>query len=418
MKQSDEPLSVRLAAWVHGYQVQPSDVAPANIALRDTLAVTLAAQDDGIAALAGALSKPSLCAALAHVIDYDDLHVPSTTHISAVCVPATVFSGGAATAFIAGAGVMARVGQALGWKHYSAGWHATCTAGAIGAAASVASSIGLSVEETAHALVLAVPGAGGVQRAFGTLGKSLQVGFAVEAGVRAARLAQLGARSDLGVLEDWMELVRGNPAAVRLDGPGVPGGLAIKLSPCCYALQRPIFVTRLLPEPALEMKNIAGIRLSAPLATVQPLIHHRPTTDLEAKFSLEYAVACAVLGPREGPLPFTNEWVGRADIQELMRLVEFTPTGENGSGLLDGELEISVELRSGEIHRARGKVPPGAPDRPPTENELKLKIRACCGEESGRVESAGWADAPAILEGVMLASDARRHRLLDGIGAR
>ena len=25
---------------------------------------------------------------------------------------------------------MARLGSALGWRHYSAGWHATCTAGA------------------------------------------------------------------------------------------------------------------------------------------------------------------------------------------------------------------------------------------------------------------------------------------------
>jgi hypothetical protein len=57
-------------------------------------------------------------------------------------------------------------------------------------------ALGLPAERIAAAMALAVPAAGGVQRAFGTDAKSLQVGFAVDAGIRAARLAAAGAQAD------------------------------------------------------------------------------------------------------------------------------------------------------------------------------------------------------------------------------
>ena len=68
-----------------------------------------------------------------------------------VCVPTALALGAGARAYLAGAGVMARLGNALGWPHYSAGWHATCTAGAPAAAAGAAVALGLGPEEIATA---------------------------------------------------------------------------------------------------------------------------------------------------------------------------------------------------------------------------------------------------------------------------
>jgi 2-methylcitrate dehydratase PrpD len=182
-----------LARWATSeYSPAPEDEALARRSLLDTVAVAWAARRHPLCSVFGRLSEAGRLAALAHVLDYDDLHLPSTTHISAVCVPVALACGGDARAYLAGAGVMARVGVALGWRHYAAGWHATCTAGAFGAAATAAVARGLDGERTAMALALAVPAAGGVQRAFGTAAKSLQVGFAAEAGVRAAARAPGG----------------------------------------------------------------------------------------------------------------------------------------------------------------------------------------------------------------------------------
>ena len=197
---------------------------------------------------------------------------------------------------------MARLGTALGWRHYSAGWHATCTAGAPASAAGAAVALGLPAEQIAVAMALAVPAAGGVQRAFGTDAKSLQVGFAVDAGIRAARLAAAGAQADPAAVDAWLGLVGGDPAAaVDPSGPVIPNGLAVKLYPCCYALQRPISAHSELAGPELDPAGIRRIVLRTPEATVVPLIHHRPRTGLQGKFSLEYAAAAALLAPRGIP---------------------------------------------------------------------------------------------------------------------
>ena len=111
---------------------------PAFMSLALTVGVMFAARAHPLRGVFRRLGEPGRWAALAHVLDYDDLHLPSTTHVSAVCVPAALASSangaGDERAYLAGAGVMARLGTALGWRHYSAGWHATCTAGAPAAA--------------------------------------------------------------------------------------------------------------------------------------------------------------------------------------------------------------------------------------------------------------------------------------------
>ncbi len=179
--------------------------------------------------------------------------------------------------------------------------------------------MGLSAREIATAIALAVPAAGGVQRAFGTDAKSLQVGFAVEAGIRAATLAAAGASADDAALDEWMRLVGGDPGRVDLTGPAVPDGLAIKIYPCCYALQRPISALAALADQAgIDAADVRRIELRTPAATVVPLIHHRPDTGLQGKFSLEYAAAAALLDGYPGFASFTDEAVQRDAARRLV----------------------------------------------------------------------------------------------------
>jgi len=371
----------RLARWAHEYEPTGDDLDLARRALTDTVAVTVAARDCRMRTLTKDLADAARWAAVGHVLDFDDLHLPSTAHISVVCVPATLATGGDATAYLAGAGVMARLGTALGWTHYTRGWHVTCTAGAPAAAVAAAVAMGLSPAQTVNALALAVPQAGGVQRAFGTDGKALQVGLAADAGVRAARLAAAGATADPAALDQWLTLLGGDPSAIDLTGPAVPGGLAIKLHPCCYALQRPISALRGVTGPATR------IRVRTPAASMQPLIHHRPTTGLQGKFSLEYAIAAALLDGRPGFASFTDTAVQRPEAQHLISLVELETT-EGGEGLLTGEVEITLDG----TRTYTEELPPGAPDRPPTDAELAEKL-ADCGLDS----TVDWMTARTLL---------------------
>jgi 2-methylcitrate dehydratase PrpD len=332
------------------------------------------------------------------VLDFDDLHMPSTAHISVVCVPATLAAGGDARGYLAGAGVMARLGTALGWSHYASGWHATCTAGAPAAAVAASVTLGLPPERVAAAIALAVPAAGGVQRAFGSSAKSLQVGFAADAGVRAARLAAAGATADPAALDQWMTLTGGDPARIDLSGPAVPGGLAIKLFPCCYALQRPISALREQLPSGVPAAEITAIGVSTPESTVQPLIHHRPRTGLQGKFSMEYAIAAALLDPHPSFASFTDSAVTRAEAQRLLHLVQTTLT-PGGDGLLSGRSDITVEMADGTRHPVSLGLPPGAPDRPPSSEDIAAKIAGCGSGMPALLDGLDWEHAPAVLTG-------------------
>ena len=383
-----------LARWAVTLQPSADDLALADRALLDTVAVATAARDHPIRELLGEVPECGAWSTLAHVLDFDDLHMESTAHLSAVCVPAALAAGGGARAYLAGAGAMSRLGVALGWSHYAAGWHATCTAGAPAAAVATAVAMGLDAGRIAVAMALAVPAAGGVQRAFGTAAKSLQVGFATDAGARAARLAAAGATADPGALDQWLTLVGGDPERLDTTGPAVPGGLAIKLFPCCYALQRPI--SAMLELGDVDSDHVAQIGVRTPRATLQPLIHSRPTTGLEGKFSLEYALAAALLDARPGFDSFTDDAVAREAARDLADRVHVTAT-PGGDGLLSGTTAIDLELDDGSHLNAELDLPPGAPTRPPSPADLQAKIADCAGDLAAEVSSLTWADAPGFL---------------------
>jgi 2-methylcitrate dehydratase PrpD len=306
----------------------------------------------------------------------------------------------AARAYLAGAGVMARLGTRLGWPHYSAGWHATCTAGAPAAAVAAGMVWGLSPDQLAVAMALAVPAAGGVQAAFGTQAKSLQVGFATQAGVRAAALARAGAGADPRAVDEWFELIGGTQGRVD-PAPAVPGGLAIKLYPCCYAMQRPIAAVREL-RASLGADLDAGVErvvVATPRATVQPLIHDRPHTGLEAKFSMPYAIATAILDKYPGFGSFSDEAVNRVPAQALMTAVEtdYGPGDPGAAGLLDGTVAISVRLATGRELRTELALPPGSPDRPPSPADLDAKLAACGPDVPGLLAGVTWPSAARLL---------------------
>ncbi|MFD7861917.1 MmgE/PrpD family protein [Streptomyces sp. NPDC059783] len=388
-----------LARWATALAPVPDDLALADRSLRDTLAVTLAARGHALERLTEGLPEAARWAALGHVLDFDDLHLPSTAHISVVCVPAVLAAGGDARAYLAAAGVMARIGTALGWRHYTSGWHATCTAGAPAAAVGAGLALGLDAEGLARAMALALPAAGGVQRAFGTDTKALQVGFATDAGVRAARLAATGASADPEAFDDWLALLGGDPDALDTDpaAPAVPDGLAVKVFPCCYAMQRPVGAVRSLLEQApVDPARITDIVVRTPSAAVHPLIHSRPRTGLEGKFSLEYAVAAALLDGHPGFASFTDDEVNRPAARRLVELVR-TVTTPGGSGLLTGETRVEITTADGEVHRASLTLPPGAPGLPPTDREFAAKTADCGPDVPALLARPDWASAPEIL---------------------
>jgi 2-methylcitrate dehydratase PrpD len=383
-----------LADWAVGLAPSETDLALADRSLQDTVAVALAAREESILGVAAGLSEAGRWAVAGHILDFDDLHMSTTTHISTVCVPVALACGGGPADYLAGAGVMARVGRLLGWQHYAAGWHATTTSGALGAAATAAHARGLDTQQTARALALAVPASGGVQRAFGTDAKSLQVGMAAEAGVRAVELVAAGASADPSAVDAWLALIGDSSVEPETATDAVPDGLAIKIYPCCYALQRPIAATAPLAD-GLDLAAVRRVVVRSPRGTVTPLIHSRPRTGLEGKFSLEYAVATALLDEHQGFWAFTDEAVRRPEAQRIIELVEVELT-DGGEWLLEGEVEIEIHAGS-EVLTASLRYPPGSPQRPPTPEELGRKLADCLRGLAVGPADITWDSASGLL---------------------
>jgi 2-methylcitrate dehydratase PrpD len=170
--------------------------------------------------------------------------------------------------------------------------------------------------------------------------------------------------------------------------------LAVKLYPCCYALQRPI--SALAEMPRVDADEVRRVTVRTPASSLVPLIHHTARTGLEGKFSLEYGIAAALLDGHPGLDSFTDEAVARPAAQRLMERVEVV-AGNGGQGLLAGQVEIEVALAGGEALAASLQVPPGAPGHPLDERELEVKLRACVPDALDELRRLSWDSAGRYL---------------------
>nr|MDQ3357654.1 MmgE/PrpD family protein [Actinomycetota bacterium] len=107
MSSASSGVAQALAEWAVALAPTEEDLTLAHRSLLDTVAVGIAAREHHILAVAATLGDAGRWAAACHVIDFDDLHMPSTTHISTVCVPVALATDGGQRAYLAGAGVMA-----------------------------------------------------------------------------------------------------------------------------------------------------------------------------------------------------------------------------------------------------------------------------------------------------------------------
>lgn len=329
-----------------------------------------------------------------HALDYDDVHLDSTTHPSVVLVPALLAmraAGGHAEArlapgFAVGVAVNVALGRALGFAHYRRGWHATSTIGPLAGAAALAHLTGLDRAATCHALALAAAQAGGLQRNFGAMAKPAQAGFAAAAAVRAATLAAAGLTADADILGPggFLDLYGGDAGAtargaeVALDAR--PGSIARKLYPCCYATHR-------LIAAALEARAQwggappvqAGLTLRVPAGGLQPLRKALPRTGLEAKFSAEYTVAVAFWQGTVGLADFEDAAVARpwaAAGMARVTVVEEPAPPDGSQGLEHGEARLEVRHGGRTVEGRAGPIP-GSPARPARRAELEAKIADC-----------------------------------------
>ena len=418
---TDSPgLTARLAGLVAAEDRPMSDAWRdlGERAFVDTVAVLLAGRDTpAVAALIGtvpavASGGPSRCltigrpmaarsAALidgtsAHALDYDDVDDALLAHPSAVLVPAILAEGEACGAsgddlldsYRRGLETCRAVAAAIGIEgHYHAGWHSTSTIGTIGAAAAVARLLRLPAEAVRHCFGLAATMAAGSRQNFGTMAKPLHAGLAAERGILAAELAARGFTADPDQLEGpmgFLALYGGGTSprvseALPIDAD--PDGLNVKLYPCCYATHAAIDASLELAATRPAGTEIIAVEVVVPPGGLAPLIHHRPTDGLQAKFSLEYAVAAALLDGGVTLASFDDARVRADDVQKLLRDVQLASaaTPPSGPPAWSDAFAAVVTVSTSDGASATGRVdrPAGHATRPVTDERLRVKFADC-----------------------------------------
>jgi 2-methylcitrate dehydratase PrpD len=137
-------------------------------------------------------------AVASNLLDYDDTHLRTVIHPTAPVAPPVLalaeahgHSGAEVLhAFILGAEVECRLGNAVSPGHYARGWHITATCGVFGAAAASAKLLGLDAGRTAHALGVAASQSAGLVENLPSAAKNVGVGNAARNGLFAALLAE------------------------------------------------------------------------------------------------------------------------------------------------------------------------------------------------------------------------------------
>jgi 2-methylcitrate dehydratase PrpD len=352
-------------------------------------------------------------ATAAHALDYDDVALRG--HPSTVLVPAILAEGeslgatGArmATAYIVGYEVWAELASRDPAQHHQKGWHPTGIFGAIAAAAACASLHGLDTDKATHAIALGASHSSGLVANFGTMTKPYHAGRAAHSGVMSARLAAAGFTGSpdalehplgfLGAVSPKGEADGVSPAKVGQEWQILTQGLSVKKYPLCYCTHRAIDgILDLLAQQTIKPDDVESIRVSTSGRNATILRNSRPQTGLEAKFSMQFAMASAIVAGRVGLAELTDLFVQRSEIQALMSKVAVEPDDREDPkrpGAAPFDLVV-IETRDGRrFESAQITDERGSPDRPLSTQELWAKFASCLSVGNPKLEARTTFDA-------------------------
>jgi 2-methylcitrate dehydratase PrpD len=332
----------------------------------------------------------------AHAAEFDDIFRDAIFHPGAPAIAAALAAAqgedanGAALlrAIVAGYEVSTRIGVAMGRGHYRY-WHTTGTVGCFGAAAAAGVILMLGREKMLHALATAATFAAGLQQAFrsDSLSKPLHAGRAAEAGLLAALAARAGVTGAADVLEgdagfgramgsdpDW------NPdwqaASANLGDVLNIGAVTVKNHACCGHTFAAI-------DGALELKqrmqllpeHIARVGVATYGEALKVAGNPEPRTPAEARFSLAYVVAHALLYGSVRLAAFAPERLADPALRKLMRKVDITIDRELDLGFPGKRAaRITVETIEGRKQSLHQPTRKGDPDAPLSDAELDAKF--------------------------------------------
>ncbi|QAT49460.1 MmgE/PrpD family protein [Caproiciproducens sp. NJN-50] len=291
----------------------------------------------------------ALNAAHGHLLDLDDVHTSSITHLGVVTIPTAIAIGqrekssgkDVLAAIAAGYEVGARIGEAINPSSYRF-WHTTAVVGTFSSCTAAAKLLGLTHTEFLNSF-----GSAGTQSAGlwefledGAMSKALHTANAALCGIRSAELAKLGITGASRILEGERGLIRAIAPRHDMDtlvrglGDGHYKILSNSLKPyaCCRHIHSAIYgIQKLSKLYQLSPQNI--LHITDKTYSVAKLTADRPhpASAYACKFSIQYCIAAAILYHTVSQSVFSEEKINQPEIRKLMDSIEVVedPTMES-----------------------------------------------------------------------------------------
>jgi len=373
----------------------------------------------GTARRTGAADAAFANAVAAHALDFDDMCFVSMAHPSCALVPAALASAEMSTAsgqvlvdgYVAGFEIECRLGTVMNPRHYhSRGWHCTSSIGTVGAAAAAARVMGLSRDQVEHAIGIAASLACGLKENIGTMTKPLHAGVAARNGVLAALLARNGFTAS----EEAITGPQGYLAAMDSEHPPEAlaqaaadlgqrweiddTGITVKLYPSCAATHPPLdALLELVRRHTLTADSIETIDVQVDTMTPRLLIHDRPATGLEAKFSMPFCASAAVVYGHPTVGTFDESHIADPRVQALMSRVSMRINTAFDREAPLSQSTVTVRLQDGRTVSQHADGARGYPGRL-SDEELAAKFLGCAGRLLSGAEAATALAAVRALE--------------------
>lgn len=365
---------------------------------------------EGRCTLLGANEKMGASAAClfngtaSHALDFDDVSWATIGHPTVSVAPAALAAaqemglGGkdVLRAYVVGVEVMHQIARWTMPVLSENGWHTTPAYGAFGAAAAAAALYGMTEEETACALGIAASRSGGVRANFGTHTKALHAGLSAAAGIEAAKLAQCGVTANPAAIEaaDGYAQCFAKPLGdARVDIGSfwdlAQNGLVFKQYPCCSGSHPTNDVWGgYVAKSGVSADDIEKIEAGVSLLGPRELNCHYPQNAVQAKFSLEFAIASRLI---QGPIEitsFTDEKVLDPRVQAFMKKIDMKIDPELAKlGFIGtAPIRMTVHLKNGEKVFLQSDLAEGNPEKPLSKEKHKEKFASCmraCGRRDG-----------------------------------
>ncbi|HEV7819912.1 MAG TPA: MmgE/PrpD family protein [Burkholderiales bacterium] len=368
-------------------------VAPATV-LEQALAEDL---DRGNARLASGRRATLRTAALingaaSHSVEFDDIYRDAGYHpgspVISAALAAAQSTGASGETFLRGVIVgyetSTRIGEAVMPSHYKY-WHTTGTVGAFGAAAAVATVLGCNRDQIANALGTVGSFASGLQQAFRSqcMTKPLHGGHAADVGAMAAMGAAKGLTGALDMLEG--EVGFGAAMSVNPEWTKAIKDLGVdyhitrvtfKNHGCCGHTFAPIDgVLHLQKTHGFTFRDVKRIKIATYKAGTDITDNANPEGEYQAKFSLQYVTAHALVHGSVRLVAFAPERLLDPDVRAVLAKVEVVADPVLSKGYPGQRAaQIEVELNDGTLHQHFQPFRKGDPEMPLTDDEVNDKF--------------------------------------------